>query len=88
MIRSHILHQIGEGIAVALECCRRERHVVCCLRLAAEGVVHVVNFESTVLNFLHREVFGELVHDGSRHLQMGQLFGADVGIEIVHLKVT
>lgn len=32
--------------------------------------------------------FGELVHDGSHHLQMGQFFGDDVGIEIVHLKVT
>ena len=50
--------------------------------------MRVLAFRKRLLNFLHREVFGELVHDGSHHLQMGQLFGADVGIEIVHLKVT
>lgn len=58
----HVLHQIGDRIAAALELGGAERHAAGCLRPDTESVIHIVCLEAAVFDFLHGEVFGELMH--------------------------
>ena len=86
LLRRHILEEIGDQIAFALELAGIERNTACRLGPDADRVVHIVSLEAAVFDLFHGEIFGELVYDGGYHLQMSQFFCADVGIEIAHLK--
>ena len=88
LLRRHILEEIGDQIALALELAGIERNTACRLGPDADRVVHIVSLEAAVFDLFHGEIFGELVYDGGYQLQMSQFFCADVDIEIAHLKVT
>ena len=51
------------------------------------GVVDKVGHKSALLNLAVGELAGELVDDGADHLQVSQLFGADVGEQCLELGV-
>ena len=59
----HILHQIGDDVALRPELAGVERHAASDLRPYADSVVHVVVAEVCGLDLLHGQVFDELVGD-------------------------
>ena len=79
LFRRQILEQVGDGIPFGLKFTGVEGNAAGGLGPDAGGVVDIVGAEAGVLDFLGRQVPGQLVDDGGDHFQMGQFFGADVG---------
>ena len=78
-LRSQILGQVGDGVALDLHAGGGPGEAGGRGGVDARRVVHEVGGEGGVLDLAVRHFPGQLVDDGSDHLQMPQLLGADVG---------
>ena len=74
----HVLGDVGDGVALGLEIGRGEGHSCGGNGVDPGGVIHEIGIKTGLLDLLHGEVAGKLVHDGADHFQMGQLLRADV----------
>lgn len=70
---SHILVEIRNDITFGLELAGIEWYAACCLWPESERVVDVVGTEAGVFDFLHAKVAGQLMDNGTDHLEMPQL---------------
>lgn len=75
LLRSHILRQVGDGIALALEFTGILRDTACRLRPYRQSVVDIVGTKVGSLDLLRGQIAGELVNDGGDHFEMGDLNG-------------
>ena len=70
--------QVGNGVALALQISGCKGRTVGGLRKDAYGMVDKVGVKAAFFDLLDGKIAGKLVHDGADHLQMCQLFGADI----------
>lgn len=87
LLRRHILEQVRDDIPLALELTGIERNTACRLGPDSQGVIHIIFIKTTLLDFIHGEVSGQLIHDCSHHLQMSQLLCSDIIQKPGHLLV-
>lgn len=72
LLGGQILKQVGDRVALALQCGSRERNTGRRLRVDAGRVVDEVSVKAAFLNLLRRQVTRQLIDDRGDHLLMGQ----------------
>lgn len=81
-VRPHVFHQVGHGVALGLQ----EGSGEGCPRggggVDTGGMIHEVWCEGRILNLAVLQVPGELVDDGTYHLQMAQLLCTCRGVKM------
>lgn len=75
-IGCQILKQIGDRIALALQCGSRERDAGRRLRIDTGGMVDEVGIKAAFLDLFRRQVARQLIDDRSDHFLMGKLLRA------------
>ncbi len=71
----HVFRQVGDGIALGLEEAGVERNTACGLGPKRQSMVHIIFVKPVGFDFLHGQVFGQLVYDGGNHFHVRQFFG-------------
>ena len=85
LLGGEVLVQIGERVPGDGKGRGAERYAGCRDGVYAGGVVDKVGVESLLIDLLGGEVSCELVDDGADHLEVGELFGAYIGMLIDYL---
>lgn len=78
LLGGHILTQVGDGIAGGLKRCRRKGRTAGGLRPDAGGVIDKIGRKAGALDLLDGKIPGELVDNGTDHLQMCQFLGTRI----------
>lgn len=78
-VGGQILKQVGDRVALALQCGSRERNTGRRLRVDAGRVVDEVSVKAAFLDLLRRQVTRQLIDDCGDHLLMGQFLCTDIG---------
>ena len=84
LLRCQILREIGDDIALYGHGGRVPRKSGGGRGVNAGGVVYEIRIKAGGLDVLFREISGELVDDGSDHLQMTQFLSADKGSKMAN----
>lgn len=86
LLRRQVLGQVGDDVAGDLHGGGGPGVAGGELGIYAGGVVHEVGREAGAPDLFLRQIAGQLMDDGPNHLQMAQLFGADVGKQPLQLR--
>ena len=79
LLGGKVLCEIGDHIAADGDADRVPRHARRRLRKYAERMIDKICVKALRLDFLRRQIPGELVDDRANHFQVTELFRADVG---------